>query len=110
MNMRIAPFRRRRRRRWTPQARDKRGSAPIDAAGDETLPLAALPARLDRTQEGIAAALTGLDEAALARELTRGERTMTVGQRLFFLYFHESYHVGQTELFRQLASIDDKVI
>ena len=29
---------------------------------------------------------------------------------LFFGYFHESYHVGQTELLRQLAGKNDKMI
>jgi hypothetical protein len=27
-----------------------------------------------------------------------------------FMYFHETYHTGQTELLRQLAGTDDKVI
>jgi len=31
-------------------------------------------------------------------------------KRIFFLYFHETYHVGQTELFRQLAGKDEKLI
>jgi hypothetical protein len=34
----------------------------------------------------------------------------TRGARLFFYYFHETYHVGQTELLRQLAGRDDKII
>jgi hypothetical protein len=51
-----------------------------------------------------------MDEAALAREYASGDRKTTVGQRAFFLYFHETYHVGQTELFRQLAGKDDKII
>ena len=54
--------------------------------------------------------LSKMDEAALAREFTSGERKMTVGQRAFFLYFHETYHVGQAEVFRRLAGKDDKVI
>jgi uncharacterized damage-inducible protein DinB len=46
----------------------------------------------------------------MAREITVRERKTTVGQRVFFLYFHESYHVGQTELLRQLAGKNDKII
>lgn len=65
---------------------------------------------LDRSQERIAAALSKMDAAALAREYGSGDRKTTVGQRAFFLYFHETYHVGQTELFRQLAGKDDKLI
>ena len=29
---------------------------------------------------------------------------------IFFLYFHDSYHVGQTEILRQAAGKDDKII
>jgi hypothetical protein len=29
---------------------------------------------------------------------------------VFFQYFHETYHVGQTELLRQLAGKNDQVI
>ena len=35
---------------------------------------------------------------------------MPLSERIFFLYFHETYHVGQTELLRQLTGVDDKVI
>jgi hypothetical protein len=38
------------------------------------------------------------------------QRTTTVGQRVLGLYFHETYHVGQLELLRQLAGTGDKVI
>jgi len=33
-----------------------------------------------------------------------------VGFWLFFLYFHDSYHVGQTEILRQATGTDDKII
>ena len=46
----------------------------------------------------------------LAREIEVGDRTMTLGQRLFGFYFHETYHTGQTEALRQLAGTDDQVI
>jgi hypothetical protein len=39
-----------------------------------------------------------------------GEQATTIAKRLFFLNFNESYHVGQTELFRQLAGKNDKII
>jgi uncharacterized damage-inducible protein DinB len=35
---------------------------------------------------------------------------LTQADSLFFRYFHETYHVGQTELLRQLAGRNDKVI
>jgi uncharacterized damage-inducible protein DinB len=91
-------------------ARYKRGSEPVTRADESTLALEELLDWLDRSQERIATALSKMDEAALAREYTSGDRKTTVGQRTFFLYFHETFHVGQTELFRQLAGKDDKII
>ena len=90
--------------------RYKRGSDPVTQADEGTLTLEELLNWLDHSQERIATSLSKMDEAALAREYTSGDRKTTVGQRAFFLYFHETYHVGQTELFRQLAGKDDKVI
>lgn len=92
-------------------ARYKRGSDPLIAPGDDTLPLADILAWLDRAQERIASAIARMDDAAWAREITTSSnRKTTVAQRVFFLYFHETYHVGQTELFRQLAGKNDKII
>jgi uncharacterized damage-inducible protein DinB len=90
--------------------RYKRGSDPVTRADEGTLTLEELLNWLDRSQERIATTLSKMDEAALAREYTSGDRKTTVGQWAFFLYFHETYHVGQTELFRQLAGKDDKLI
>ena len=91
-------------------ARYRRGTEPV--AGDEEglLTLEQLLAYLEQAQERIAAALSHISDEALAREVMLGERKVTVGQRLFFFYFHETFHVGQTEIFRQLAGKDDKII
>lgn len=92
-------------------ARYKRGSEPMQHAEPTTLPLEEILAWLARSQASLASAFAQMDDAAWAREITVGSnRTMTLGQRVFFLYFHETYHVGQTELFRQLAGKNDKVI
>lgn len=85
-------------------------SDPMKEADAGTLPLEELLTWIDRTQDCITAALSSIDEAALSRELTIGLRKTTVSKQLFFGYFHESYHVGQTELFRQLAGKNDKII
>ena len=90
--------------------RYKRGSDPLKQADEGTLTLEELLNWLGRSQECIATTLSKMDEAALAREYSSGDRKTTVGQRAFFQYFHETYHVGQTELFRQLAGKDDKII
>lgn len=90
--------------------RYKRDSEPLTHTDEGTLTLEELLSWLDRSQERIASALSKMDEASLAREYGSGDRKTTIGQRVFFLYFHETYHVGQTELFRQLAGKDDKLI
>jgi uncharacterized damage-inducible protein DinB len=38
------------------------------------------------------------------------ERNRTVGEWLAFLHWHETYHVGQLELLRQLSGVNDAVI
>jgi hypothetical protein len=90
--------------------RYERGSEPVTEKDGNILRLEELLEWLERAQERIAVALNQLDEAAFSRKLASGGRDTTVGQRVFFLYFHETYHVGQTELFRQLAGKDDRVI
>jgi hypothetical protein len=91
--------------------RYKRESDPLTGQEEGVLPLEELLARLDQSQERIAAALERTSEDDLAREMTlSNDRKATLGQRVFFLYFHETYHVGQTELLRHLAGKHDKVI
>ncbi|HEY44998.1 MAG TPA: DUF664 domain-containing protein [Anaerolineae bacterium] len=86
------------------------GSDPITGEEDGILNQVMLLAALERAQENIVAALTRISVEELTREIEVGDRTMTLGQRLFGLYFHETYHTGQTEALRQLAGMDDKVI
>ena len=90
--------------------RYKRGSAAITGECEDALPLAELLTLLDRSQEHVEAALSRMDAAAFARKSTDDERGRSIGQLVFFRYFHETFHVGQTELFRQLAGKDDKLI
>ena len=46
----------------------------------------------------------------LAQEVDSFLGKTTLGQVVFFLYFHDTYHTGQLEALRQLAGKDDKVI
>ena len=85
-------------------------SEPITADDASALPLNELLRLLAASQEALAAALGRATPEDLARELQVGPRSTTVGARVFFSYFHETYHVGQTELLRQLAGANDKVI
>jgi uncharacterized damage-inducible protein DinB len=91
-------------------ARYETSSDPITGEEEGILTLVMLLAALERAQEKIATALGRITVEKLAREIKVGDRTMTLGQRLFGLYFHETYHTGQTEILRQLAGMDDKVI
>lgn len=90
--------------------RYERESAPITCAGEGVLPLEELLAAIGSSQEALGAALAHTTEEDLARPVPHAQRQTTLGERLFFLYFHETYHLGQTELLRQLAGKDDKVI
>lgn len=90
--------------------RYRRESDPIKGEGPGVVPLDRLLAVLKEGQERIAAALSGLSGEALAEERCSGERVQPLGTLLYFAYFHDTYHTGQTELLRALAGKTDKVI
>lgn len=81
-------------------------SEPITAA--DAHPLEKLVADLDTAQERLGAALEQVTPEELAHVPEGKDRSL--GERLSFLYWHEAYHTGQTELLRQLAGTDDKII
>lgn len=85
-------------------------SKPVIEEGAGVIPLENLLDILQRGQESIAACLAELTPGEFTNEIKGGDKMKTLGERLFFLYFHETYHVGQTEYLRQLAGKDDKVI
>ena len=85
-------------------------SDPVCGEDEGILELAELLAALEAAQQGIAARLEAITPDELAREVESFLGTTTLGQLLFYLYWHESYHVGQTETLRQLAGKDDAVI
>lgn len=90
--------------------RYRAGSEPVTGDEESLLTLIMLCAALERAQEGIASGLQRITPEELTTEIEAGEHTITRGQRLFSLYFHETYHTGQTELLRQLAGKDDQVV
>ncbi len=83
-----------------------RESEPITP--ETAYPLEKLTADLDTSQERLGAALESASPEELAQIV--GGKDRSLGERLAFLYWHEAYHTGQTELLRQLAGMDDKVI
>jgi hypothetical protein len=86
------------------------GSEPIPATGEGALHLSRLIEALETGQAAIDAALRSISGEELQAEVEVGERRMAVRQRLFGLYFHDTYHTGQAELLRQLAGKGDQVI
>jgi len=91
--------------------RYERESQPVTADGEGVLPLEELLQHLEDTQERLEAVLEQEDEESLQRKETYRDRPeRSVSYWLFFLYYHDSYHTGQTEILRQAAGTDDKII
>lgn len=87
-----------------------RESDPIREDGPGVVPLEDLLAMARESQGRLAETIGFMTLEDLAEERTIGERTSTIGSRLFFGYFHDTYHTGQTELLRQVAGKDDSII
>lgn len=81
-------------------------SDPVLTDGPDVRKLEELLAALDDTQRRLAEVIPTADLDADSGH----ERQPTVGQRVRFLYFHDTYHTGQTELLRALAGRTEKVI
>ena len=86
------------------------GSDPVCGDTGDILTLEQLLMVLEQGQSALTARLQKTTEEELAREVQSFLGTTTLGQLIFFLNWHESYHTGQTEALRQLAGKDDKVI
>jgi len=86
------------------------GSPPVTKLEDAALTLAEQLDKLETGQQRISQGLQGASGEKLAKELMIGEHKTTVGERIFGLYFHDTYHTGQTDLLRQLAGTNDKVL
>ncbi len=99
---------------WTPEqiARYERDSAPI-LDGHDALPFEKMLADLAVQQGHLNARLQTItrDELdAIGVEAIKGITTWTVAEWLQFLLWHETYHLGNLEILRQLAGKNDKVI
>lgn len=86
-----------------------RGSEPLTDPG-LAAPLESLLQKLDEADQRLRAALEPMPEASLAREVSFGRQPQPLGEVLAFLQWHETYHLGQLELLRQLAGKNDKVV
>ncbi len=85
-----------------------RGAQPM-VSGEEALPLEVLLKTLAELAERLEAGLERCSPGALT-EVIDEERGFTLGDRIEFLLWHETYHLGQLEYLRQLAGKDDSVI
>lgn len=83
-----------------------RNSEPIAGDAENILPLPQLLHDLEVSQERIQAALQQITPERLATVIDED----TLEEQVRFLHWHETYHVGQLELLRQLAGKNDKVI
>ena len=89
----------------------ERESDPVLGDGEGVLSLEELIDHLEESQIRLTAALENETVESIQRTAPyrdRPERPLSYW--LFFLYFHDSYHVGQTEILRQAAGKDDKII
>ena len=89
----------------TDAARYRRNSDPI-AGAEQALPLAQLLDFLEQSQTRILSGLSRISADRLAAKVDDG----TLADQIAFANWHETYHVGQLELLRQLAGKNDKVI
>jgi uncharacterized damage-inducible protein DinB len=88
-----------------------RESDPISGEQAGVLPLVELLELLEQVQAQIRAYLETITSADLKKQLAfYGRKSMSVAEWLMFFYFHDTYHTGQTEILRQAAGRDDKII
>ena len=85
-------------------------SDPITGEADDVIPLERLLEILTLGQERINVGFARITYMELKREIHVGERQVQLGTRLHGFYFHDTYHTGQTDLLRQIAGANDKVI
>ncbi len=90
--------------------RYKTESDPITEDGEHVIQLERLLEILATGQLRINSGFSRLTEHELSGEVQVGERQVPFGVRLHGFYFHDTYHTGQTDLLRQIAGINDKII
>lgn len=97
---------------WSPETEERyrRESDPILEDGPGVLPFVDLLQALVETQRRIEQSVGDLTGQQLAVETLSGDKPVSLASRLRFAYFHDTYHTGQTEILRQFAGTDDKVI
>jgi hypothetical protein len=90
--------------------RYKTDSDPITEDEPGVLQLERLLGILTTGQMRITSGFSRLTEEELSREVPVGELQVPLRVRLHGFYFHDTYHTGQTDLLRQIAGTNDKII
>jgi len=87
-----------------------RESDPVTEDGPDVLELDVLLGLARVAQDRLGRALAAATDEDLTATIHVGDRATTLGKRLFFGYFHDTYHTGHTELLRQIAGKNDAII
>ncbi len=85
-----------------------RDSEPIESGG-EAVKLDDLLVKLKQSQDKLLKELESISPEMLEKRVDK-DKEQTVGERIEFLQWHETYHVGQLEILRQLTGINDSII
>ena len=91
-------------------SRYKTESNPITEEGVDVVRLDKLLEILTTGQERMNTGFSRLTDVDLSKEIQVGERQVQLATRLHGFYFHDTYHTGQTDLLRQVAGTEDKII
>jgi hypothetical protein len=86
------------------------GSNPICGPEEGILRMERILELLQLSQERLNAALQTVSAATLEEERIMGPFHVPCGELIVQLFAHDSYHTGQTDILRQLAGTNDKVI
>ena len=87
------------------------GSEPVTGEGEGVLRMEELLGMIESLDVEIGKRLSEISEAALNHEIAFfGDQKRPVAEWIFFFYFHDAYHTGQTEILRQAAGKDDHII
>jgi len=86
------------------------GSAPILKHEPGVIYMEELLEMLDEHAPRFSEMLVNTSEETYAAEVQIGQNTRKLARRVLFYFFHESTHVGELSILRQLAGKDDQVI
>jgi hypothetical protein len=90
--------------------RYEEGSAPILKDEPGVIYMEELLEMLDEHARDFTELLVNTSEETYATEVQVGEKRRTLAGRVLFYFFHESTHVGELGILRQLAGKDDQVV